>query len=113
MSFWFFTLEGISSYFGMVDVTFGPLDPGNNILANISLSQINTVFAGNSSDPKFVASAWIDSWTFYQDDGTESPPQQGAGFTQDAVFVPNCATIKFVLIVEQAWAIAQINASTV
>lgn len=109
MSFWFFTLEG-ASLGTTFELTFGPLDPGNNILANISLSQINTL---NASDPTFAAVGWIDSWTFYQGDGTESDPQQGDGFGQNAVFVPNCATIKFALFVERAWAIAQINASTV
>jgi len=105
-------IETISSFSALQEFTLPALPPGTNVYANISVSFVDTVFFGNSPDPKFVAAAFIDSWTFYQSDGTESAPQPGSGFNQNAVAVDNCASIKFILFVEQAWAIAQINIFT-
>jgi hypothetical protein len=94
------------------DFTLDPLPPGTNVYATISLNDINTWFEADSPDPKFVATAYIVYWTFYQADGTESPPQDGMGFNQNAVTVSNCARIKFSLFGAQVAAIAQINIFT-
>jgi hypothetical protein len=88
-----------------------PFPPGTTVYATISLSQVNTQFEGNGPDPTFVATAFIDSWTV-NEDGAQSAPQSGSGFTQNAVFINNCATIKCILFVERAWAIAQVNVFT-
>lgn len=94
------------------EFTLPALPQGTNVYANISLSQVNTLFEGNSPDPTFTANAFIDSWTVYNPDGTQSSPQSGNGFVQNAVELENCATITFILFVERAWAIAQINILT-
>jgi hypothetical protein len=82
---------------------------GTNVFANISLSQINTLFEGKLPDPTFVAVAFVSWWTFYLPDGTESGPQNGSGFEQNAVGIQNVARINFTLFAERTWAIAQIN----
>ena len=89
--------------------TIDPLPPGTNVYASISLSDINTDFFGNDADPKFSATAVIESWTSYLPDGTQSDSQSGQGDVQNAVWIENCATIKFVLFGERVAAIAQIN----
>jgi hypothetical protein len=84
--------------------------PGTNVYANISLSGVNTLFVRNAPDPKFSVEAFIGGWTFFQADGQESSLQgQGVNFTQNAVQVNNCASIRFVLAGERVSAIAQIN----
>jgi hypothetical protein len=84
--------------------------PGFNVYANISLSDVNTLFVRNAEDPKFAAVAFIEGWTFYQADGRESPVQgHVANFKQNAVQVDNCASIRFALLGERVAAIAQIN----
>ena len=92
--------------------TLGRLPLGTNVYASISLSEVNTSFAHNNPNPKFVAQAYVASWTFYKPDGTESEPEQGIQGVQNAIAVENCATIKFALIGEQVAAIAQINVIT-
>jgi hypothetical protein len=57
--------------------TLGPLPPGTNLYASISLSDVNTLFAANQPDPKFATTAFVESWTFYKPDGTESGLQVG------------------------------------
>jgi hypothetical protein len=88
-----------------------PFAPGTNVYASISLSEVNTEFAANDPNPKFSTTAFVESWTFYNPDGSESEPQLG-GFTQNAVEVENCATIKFTLVGDRVAAIAQINIFT-
>jgi hypothetical protein len=73
---------------------------------------VNTIFQANVNDPKFAATATIVSWTVYQANGTESQPQTGMGFTQNAVLVRNCARITFMLHGWQVAAIAQVNVVT-
>ena len=87
--------------------------PGTNVYASISLSQVNTLFFRNADDPKFAATAFIEGWTVYEADGSESPLLgPGIDFTQNAVAVDNCASIRFALAGERVTAIAQINIST-
>src|SRR3954451_14079001 len=71
-----------------------------NVFANISLSQVNTLFEGKLPDPTFVASAFVRWWTVYLPDGSESAQQSGSGFEQNAIGVDNVARINFVLFVE-------------
>jgi len=89
-----------------------PFPPGTNVYASISLSDVNTLFAANDPDPKFATTAFVESWTFYNPDGSESEPQVGMGFSQNAVEVENCATIKFALVGDRVAATAQINIFT-
>jgi hypothetical protein len=116
-------LNGIQGYYMVVIApgffvqrfTLDPLPPGTNVYANVSLSDINTLFYRNDPDPKFAATAFVDSWTVYEPDGTQSAPQQGplrANFNQNAIWVENCATITFALIGWRAEATAQINILT-
>src|SRR5437763_9656181 len=60
--------------------TLDPLPQGTNVYANISLSFVDTLFAANDPDPKFSVEAFVESWTFYQSDGTESDHKPGRGF---------------------------------
>jgi hypothetical protein len=93
------------SFFLITDtVTFSP---GTNAFATISLSNVNTLFAGSDPNPKFAAVAWVDSWAVYNPDGTESPLVGGAGFTQNAAWIRNCARINFKLAGQRVWAISQ------
>ena len=100
------------SFFFTQTFTLDPLPPGTNVYANISLSDLNTIFEAKDPDPSYVATAYIDSWTTYQPDGTESAPQTGSGFSQNAVAVENCARINFSLVGERVVAIAQVNIFT-
>jgi hypothetical protein len=95
-------------------LTLNPFPPGTNVYASISLSGINTLFEGASErDPHFTAVAYVESWTFYQTDGTESGPQTVTNqFTQNAVMVENCARITFALAGAGVNAFAQINVFT-
>ena len=90
--------------------TLDRLPPRTDVYATIALSEVNTGFFANSDNPKFVATAVIDSWTTYQPDGTESPVQRGSSqFPQNAVWVENCARITFYLFGVHVAASAQIN----
>jgi hypothetical protein len=104
-----FFIEVIAPIEGLIEFTTDPFPQGTNVFANISISMIDTLFEGKLPDPTFTASAFVNWWTFYQADGTESPQQDGSGFTQNAVGVGNVARINFILFVERAFAIAQIN----
>jgi hypothetical protein len=95
------------------EFTTDPFRPGTNVYASISLSEVNTLFEANAPNPRFAASAWIMSWTFYRPDGSESRPQSGGPlFTQNAVGVDNCARITFALAGQRVAATAQINIFT-
>ena len=104
-----FFIDVISPGSGLIEFTTDPYPKGTNVFANISLSFLNTMFEGNSPDPKFAASAWVDWWTTYLPDGSESEQQPGSGFDQNAVGIENVSRISFVAFVDSAWAIAQIN----
>jgi hypothetical protein len=93
----------------LLEFTTDPFPPGTNVYANISISTLNTLFEGKIPDPTFAATAWVRWWTFYLPDGSESQPQEGSGFEQNAAGVQNVARINFVLFAERADAIAQIN----
>ncbi len=104
-----YTIETISPFGALQTATIPPLPPETSAYATISLSFLDTLFEGNLPDPTFAAAAFIDSWTVYQPNGTQSGPRGGTDFTQNSVTVDNCATITFVLFAWRAWAIAQIN----
>ena len=89
--------------------TLDPLPPGTNVYANISLSHLNTWFRGQDMDPTFVSSAFIESYTRYNPDGTQSAPLTPPNYAQNAIWIENCATIKFTLRGKRIDAIAQIN----
>ena len=92
-----------------LDFTTDPFPLGTNVVANISLSFIDTLFEGKIPDPTFVALAFVEGWTVYLPDGTESGWQGGLDFNRNAVGVQNVARINFRLFAERVWAIAQIN----
>lgn len=104
-----YTESTYNSFDSLIMYTTDPLPPGTNVYATTCLSMIDTLFFGNSPDPTFASTAFIWSWTFYQQDGTQSDPQNPADFFQNQVEVNNCATITFALYVERAWAYAQSN----
>lgn len=108
--YWLEIIAGAN--FFLIEFTLDPLPPGTNVYANIALSDVFNYFGDNVTDPKFVATAYIESWTFYRDDGTESAPQLGMGFNQNAVAVNNCARITFALVGVQVSATAQVNVFT-
>ena len=89
-----------------------PFPPGTTVHATISISHLDTLFEGRPPDPTFSASAFIDSWTVHQPDGSESSPESGSGFTQNSVHLENCARINFLLFVQRAWAVAEVNVFT-
>ena len=99
----------VAPIFFLQRFTTDPFPKGTNVYASISLSFVDTLFASNSNDPKFAVEAFVDSWTFYQPDGTESAPQTGSGFNQNAVGINNCARITFLLAGERVAADAQVN----
>jgi hypothetical protein len=96
----------------LIQFTTDPFPQGTNVFASISLNFVDTLFSGNFPDPTFAITAFIDSWTFYQDDGSESGPQQGSGFNQSSVGINNCARITFILFGERVAADAQISIFT-
>jgi hypothetical protein len=103
-------LSVVTSTFFSINFTTDPFPPGTSLYANISLSEINTLFNGNDrSDPTFVAVAYIQSWTVYQPDGKESTPILGQGFAQTAIGLDNVARIQFVLLGNRVAASAQVN----
>jgi hypothetical protein len=61
--------------------THGPLPPGTNVYATISLSSYNNQYRPRHPDPTGAAIAFIDSWTVYQENGTQSAPIRGNDFT--------------------------------
>jgi len=105
-------IEAIAPYFFSLDYEFGPLAPGINVFATISLSEIDTLPFRKTDDGTFAAIGFISSWTYYLPDGKESDAQGDIDFTRNAVSVGNCARIRFTLIVNAAAAIAQINTFT-
>ena len=54
----------IAPGFFVIRFTLDPLPLGTNVYANISLSDVNTLFARNDPDPKFASTAFVESWTF-------------------------------------------------
>lgn len=105
-------IDIIAPGFFFLEDTVGPFPLGTNVYASIALSQVNTLFSGNDPDPTFAVEGFVISWTFYNPDGTESAPQGGVSFTQNAIAIQNCATITFALAGERVAAIAQINVIT-
>lgn len=101
-------IETISAFGALQTFTIAPLPPGTNVYATISLSFLDTLFQGNGPDPTFAAMAFIESWTVYQPDGTQSGPQTEPEI-HNAKGIENCATITFGLSAERARAMAQIN----
>jgi hypothetical protein len=96
-----------------VFLTLDPLPLGTNVYANISLSDVNTLFSGNDPDPKFAVNAVAESFTFYNPDGTQSAPQRvELPGLQNAIAVQNCATITFTLHGSRVAAVAQVNIFT-
>jgi hypothetical protein len=96
----------IAPSFFVIRQTSNFLPRGTNVWTAISLSQVNTLFSGNPPDPKFVITAWIDSWTTYTSAGTESPPQQGQ-FGDNVRAINNCARITYALAGERVAGLAQ------
>jgi hypothetical protein len=106
-------ISAYAPYFFEIDYTLGPLPAGTNVYASIALSQVDTAPFQSESTEGFYATAYVQSWTYYLADGTESPPQgEVANFAQNAVSVINCARITFTLVVSATAAIAQINSFT-
>src|SRR5207245_1039625 len=106
-----FWIESIDNGGGSLQsFTLTTSGPGQDIYARFALSFYDTLFA--SKNPNYTdgaAVAFIESWTYYNPDGTQSDPQGGIEFTQNAVFVSNCASITFWLFANAVAAIAQIN----
>jgi hypothetical protein len=100
------------SSFVSQEFTLGPLPPGTNVYANISLNELNTYFDTDTTNSKFSATGYIPFWTHYREDGTESDQIESMGFNQNAVQVNNCARIWFVLEGIQVAASAQVNIFT-
>ncbi|HYT77099.1 MAG TPA: hypothetical protein VEL79_20250 [Vicinamibacterales bacterium] len=110
---YFWTIRLLSAFDALQMVTSPLLPPGTNVYATTSVSQINTLFFGNSPDPTFTATAFIWSWTVYEQDGSQSPPQSPPDFFQNAVRINNCATVTFAVFVERAWTYALLNVFSV
>jgi hypothetical protein len=104
-----YRLNIIAPTFFVIRHTTDPLPRGTNVWTAISLSQVNTLFSGVGPDPKFVLTAWIESWTTYTSAGTESPPQRGE-FGVNMRAINNCARITYALAGERVagWAQATI-----
>ena len=96
------------NFFVAARVTSPLLPPGTNVLSTISLSDVNTQFSGVAPDPKFSITAWIEKWTFYRPDGTESEPQFGDLFGNVAI-INNCARITYALAGQRVAGSAQAN----
>ncbi len=107
-SYW---IEAYSSYFFFEPLTL-QFPQGTTVHATIALSWVDTLFADNAPDPTFSAAGFIESWTVYLPDGTQSQPITGGDFTQNAARVENCASITFWLAVERVAAMAQVNVYT-
>ena len=104
-----FFIDVIAPIEGMIEFTTDPFPPGTNVFASISLSHLDTLFEGNLPIPTYAATAFVNWWTTYLPDGSESGQQSGSGFPQNAAGVQNVARISFTLFAERVWAIAQIN----
>jgi hypothetical protein len=96
------------NFFVVVRYTGPLLPPGTNVLSTISLSEVNTGFFGVAADPKFAIIAFIEKWTFYRPDGTESEPQSADLFSNVAI-INNCARITYALAGERVAGSAQAN----
>ena len=107
-----FFMEVIANTSVIQEFDLGPLPPGTDVYATISLSHLNTTFSSKSDESTFAATAYVESWTVYNPDGTESARAPELHFAQNAVAVFNCARIKFVLAGKAVAAVAQINAFT-
>jgi hypothetical protein len=107
-----FFIDLIAPIEGLIEFTTDPFPPGTDVYANISISTMDTLFEGKLPDPTFAATAFVNWWTFYLPDGTESAQQDGSGFAQNAVGINNVARINFLLFGERVFAIAQINIFT-
>jgi hypothetical protein len=94
--YWLRIIAPTSNFIGE-EFVLGPLPPGTNVYASISLNELNTYFNASSTEPKFSATSYIPFWTHYKADGTESDQIESMGFNQNAVAVENCARIWFVL----------------
>jgi hypothetical protein len=105
-------LEVVTPASFVIEFTSDPFPPGTNVYANISLSDANNYFEDASISPRFVATGYIEWWTVYQADGTESAPYLGMGFNQNAVAVNNCVRIRFALVGFRVSATAQVNIFT-
>jgi hypothetical protein len=89
--------------------TLDPLPRGTNVYASICLSEVNTMATESDPNAKFIATAAVESWTFYRPDGTKSYPPSSGMAIQNAIAVENCATITFALVGWRVAATAQIN----
>ena len=89
--------------------TVGPYPPGSHIYATISLSEVDTLFSSNEPPPTFTMMAFVDSWTVYEPDGSQSGPLGGGQPFPNAIWIENCATITFWLFAERAAGTAQVN----
>jgi hypothetical protein len=97
---------------GLIEFTTDPFPKGSDVYANISISATDTLFSGKLDDPTFAATAFVNWWTTYLPDGSESAQQTGSGFDQNAVGVNNVARINFILFGERVYSVAQINIFT-
>jgi hypothetical protein len=93
----------------LIEFTTDPLPIGTNVWTTISLSEVDTLFYNNSPDPTFAITAFINWWTVYNPDGSESGQQSGTGFTQNAAWIENCARISYILFGERVAGMAQVN----
>jgi len=114
-------MEIIASNGAFLRLTIDPLPRGTNIYASISLSTVGNYPGFEADRPyeraEFAAAAFVQTWTVYKPDGTESEPQFDPQvlkrdrniFTQNTLMIENCARITFALYGIQVNAIAQIN----
>jgi len=104
-------MVGTSGY--IQEYHHGPLPPGTNVYATIALSEYQLLTPRDDTRPSSIF-AYISSWTVYEPDGTISgliPADQGQN--QTAAGIQNCATITFLLAVQNgAGGGAQINIFT-
>lgn len=101
----------------LLSFTTDPLPLGTDAFATISLSTLSTggSIGPGGGIPDGSAFAFIDSWTYYLDDGTQSDPQYNDPsfpFSENSIRVANCATITFSLEAYYAMASAQISVFT-
>jgi hypothetical protein len=86
--------------------------PGRDIYATITLSGIDHF----PNDGQHFASAYIDSWTFFDADGKRvgvSSSSPGLGRAQNSIALRNCGSLYFVLeVANWTLAVAQISIFT-
>jgi hypothetical protein len=105
-----FFIEVIAPGFFSLDFTHKIPQQGTNIHATIALSSVETSLPNVlPPDPHFNAVARIVSWTVHLTGGGEGPRTFADSTSQNAVSVPNCASITFSLFAERAAAKALIN----